>query len=172
RWRPNDIGTDADSSSSHFDVYILAISWFVDVVAISGIGLSRSLQVATAWVMLFSIGSGASPCISTIVSASVEPLARGEALAAIALVRSVSEFLSPIILGSIMNATIDTRMPQAMFFVASILMAFGVGIATFIRDSDRYIPHEERLLHDDNLRSGELGPGQDYQAGGGGVSED
>ncbi|KAG9078237.1 hypothetical protein FS749_009795 [Ceratobasidium sp. UAMH 11750] len=72
--------------------------------------------------MLFSLGSGASPCISTIVSASVEPLARGEALAAIALVRSVSEFLSPIILGSIMNATIDTSMPQAMFFVSSAFL--------------------------------------------------
>ncbi|KAG8711987.1 hypothetical protein FRC08_015172 [Ceratobasidium sp. 394] len=172
RWRSSDVETDADLASSHFDVYLLAVSWFVDAIATSGIGLSRSMGVATAWVMLFSLGSGASPCISTIVSASVEPLARGEALAAIALVRSVSEFLSPIILGSIMNATIDTSMPQAMFFVSSILMAFGVGISTFIRDSDRYIPHEERLRRDDNLCSGDLGFGQDYQGRDDGVGED
>ncbi|KAG9081092.1 hypothetical protein FRC07_014646, partial [Ceratobasidium sp. 392] len=122
-------------------------------------------------IMLVSIGSGAGPCVSTIVSASVEPLARGEALAAITLVRSVSEFLSPIILGSIMNATIDTDIPQAMFFIASILMIFGVGITTFIRDSDRYMPHDERFQHD-NLYYGEPGRERDCQDGGDAVGDD
>ncbi|KAG8715046.1 hypothetical protein FRC09_016977 [Ceratobasidium sp. 395] len=171
RRRPDTAQPDVDSPSSHFDVLMLGISWLIDAVAIVGIGLSQSLQASTAWIMLVSIGSGATPCISTIVSASVEPLARGEALAAITLVRSVSEFLSPIILGSIMNATIDTNMPQAMFFVASILMAFGVGIVTFIRDSDRYIPHEEISQHD-NMYFGDLGPERGCQTAGDGVGDD
>ncbi|KAG9120797.1 hypothetical protein FRC07_003564, partial [Ceratobasidium sp. 392] len=37
RWRPNTIQTDEESSSSHFDVYMLGISWLVDAIAIIGI---------------------------------------------------------------------------------------------------------------------------------------
>jgi hypothetical protein len=100
----------------------------------------------------------------------------GEALSAITLIRSIGEFLSPVILGTLMNSTIDTRLPQAVFFVASvsqfssvlmaqvltpwsmlqILIALGAGIVTLIRDSDRYIPHIDRPQHDGNVQSGEL----------------
>ncbi|KAF8610377.1 MFS general substrate transporter [Ceratobasidium sp. AG-I] len=121
RWRSGAVGTDVDSSNSHLDVIALAIAWTVDAVAVVGIGLSKTLGAATICVMFVSIGSGASPCISSIVSASVEPLARGEALAAMALIRSTAEFLSPLI----------------------ILLFIGAGIVILIRDEDRYIPPEE-----------------------------
>ncbi|QRV86403.1 Sugar (and other) transporter [Ceratobasidium sp. AG-Ba] len=171
RWRASHSELDENSDSSHFDVYVLAASWAIDATAILGIGLSQSLRGITFWLMLVSIGSGAAPCISSIVSASVEPLARGEALAAVTLVRAVSEFFSPIILGSILSSTINTSMPQLVFFIASILMAAGVGVVLLIRDSDRYIPPDERVHFDATLYSDGLRPEQ-HGFGGDGLDEE
>lgn len=143
-------GTESDSTNSQFEVHLLAFSWLVNSIALVGVGLSPSFTAASACLLFITIASGANPCISTIVSASVDPLARGEALAAIALVRSVAEFLSPIVLGSILTSTTNTRLPQTAFFVASILLFLAVGIAVLIRDQDRYV-----RARDDDPQNGE-----------------
>ncbi|KAF8593119.1 hypothetical protein BDV93DRAFT_566896 [Ceratobasidium sp. AG-I] len=44
-----------------------------------------------------------------------------------------------------MNITIDTKLPQAVFFIAAILLFIGAGIVMLIRDEDRYITPEEAI---------------------------
>ncbi|KAF8705594.1 Leo1-like protein, partial [Rhizoctonia solani] len=143
--------TDTKSSpSSLFDVHLLAFSLFVTSLALLGIGLSPNRTLASISLMIEVLGSGAAPCISALVSASVEPLVQGEALAAIALVRSTAEFLSPIILGSILSRTATTRLPQLVFFVSSIFLLLAVGIITLVRDTDKYTPPDNTSSNDPN----------------------
>ncbi|ELU44248.1 sugar (and other) transporter domain-containing protein [Rhizoctonia solani AG-1 IA] len=108
--------------SSLFDVHLLAFSLFVTSLALLGIGLSPNRTLASI-------------C---------------EALAAIALVRSTAEFLSPIILGSIVSRTATTRLPQLVFFVSSIFLLLAVGIITLVRDTDKYTPPDNTSSNDPN----------------------
>ncbi|CAE6495626.1 unnamed protein product [Rhizoctonia solani] len=127
-----------NSLSSQFDVHLLAFSFLIESLALLGAGLSTNRITGNACMLILILGSGAAPCISALVSASVEPLAQGEALAAVTLVRSIAEFLSPVILGSILSNTTNTRLPELVFFVSSILLFLAVGIVILIRDADRY----------------------------------
>ncbi|CAE7197344.1 unnamed protein product [Rhizoctonia solani] len=132
---------DKNSSGSQFDVHLLAFSFLIESLGLLGVALSTNKTVANACVLILVLGSGAVPCINALVSSSVEPLVQGEALAAVTLVRSVAEFLSPIILGSILSSTTNTRLPGLVFFISSILLFFAVGIVVWIRDADKYVPH-------------------------------
>ncbi|CEL56236.1 hypothetical protein RSOLAG1IB_07652 [Rhizoctonia solani AG-1 IB] len=128
------------SPISQFDVHLLAFSFLIISLALIGVGLSPNRIAANASLMVDVLGSGVGPCISALVSASVEPLVQGEALAAVALVRSTAEFLSPILLGSILSRTANTRLPQLVFFVSSVLLLLAVGIIVMVKDADRYTP--------------------------------
>ncbi|CAE6437584.1 unnamed protein product [Rhizoctonia solani] len=133
-------GTGAkDSPGSQFDVHLLAFSFLIESLALLGAGLSTNKIAANACIMIVVLGSGAAPCISALVSASVGPLAQGEALAAVALIRSIAEFLSPVILGSILSSTTNTRLPGLVFVISSILLFLAVGIVVFIKDADKYV---------------------------------
>ncbi|CAE6416254.1 unnamed protein product [Rhizoctonia solani] len=129
-----------NSLGSQFDAHLLAFSLLVESLALLGVGLSTNKVAANTCMFILVLGSGSAPCTSALVSASVEPLAQGEALSAIALIRSIAEFLSPVILGSILSSTTNTRLPGLVFLVASILLFFAVGIVALIRDADRYVP--------------------------------
>ncbi|KAJ1306542.1 hypothetical protein OPQ81_007543 [Rhizoctonia solani] len=130
------------SLGSQFDVHLLAFSFLIEALGLLGGGLSTNKIAANACMMIVALGSGSSPCISAIVSASVEPLVQGEALAAVTLVRSIAEFLSPIILGSILSSTTNTRLPGLVFIVSSILLLLALFIVIFIRDADKYVPQD------------------------------
>ncbi|KAG8727481.1 hypothetical protein FRC11_013074, partial [Ceratobasidium sp. 423] len=143
-------GTEAkDLPGSQFDVHLLAFSFLIESLGLLGAGLSTSKIVANACITIMILGSGAAPCISTLVSTSVEPLAQGEALAMVALIRSIAEFLSPVILGSILSSTTNTRLPGLVFVVSSILLLLAVGIVVFIRDTDKYAPPDNSSNHPD-----------------------
>ncbi|KDN43248.1 hypothetical protein RSAG8_06215, partial [Rhizoctonia solani AG-8 WAC10335] len=126
-----------NSLGSQFDVHLLAFSFLIESLGLLGVGLSMNKIAANACMLVLVLGSGAAPCISALVSASVEPLVQGEALAAVALVRSIAEFLSPIILGSILTSTTNTHLPGFVFFVSSILLILALGIVVLIRDADQ-----------------------------------
>lgn len=66
----------------------------------------------------------------------------GEALAAIALIRAAAEFLSPLIVGSVMNITIDTRLPQAVFFIAAVS-----NFCSSVYRSDSHLLHASRSCY-------------------------
>ncbi|CUA77131.1 hypothetical protein RSOLAG22IIIB_06522 [Rhizoctonia solani] len=131
-----------NSFGSQFDVYLLAFSFLTESLGLLGTGLSVNKAAANACMLILILGSGAAPCINALVSSSVEPLAQGEALAAVALVRSIAEFLSPIILGSILSSTTNTRLPGFVFFVSSVLLLVAIGIIVLIRDADEYVPQD------------------------------
>ncbi|KAG8706205.1 hypothetical protein FRC11_008418 [Ceratobasidium sp. 423] len=100
-------------------------------------------------------GSGAAPCINALVSASVEPLAQGEVLAVVALIRSIAEFLSPVIMGSILSSTTNSCLLELVFFVSSILLSLAVGIVVLIRDADKYVSENNVLLDNTGLTAEE-----------------
>ncbi|CAE6487485.1 unnamed protein product [Rhizoctonia solani] len=134
-----------NSLGSQFDVHLLAFSFLIESLGLLGAGLSVNKTAANSCMLILILGSGAAPCINALVSSSVEPLAQGEALAAVALVRSIAEFLSPIILGSILSSTTNTRLPGFVFLVSSVLLLLAVGIVILIRGADKYVPQDGTL---------------------------
>ncbi|KAH7335556.1 major facilitator superfamily domain-containing protein [Rhizoctonia solani] len=144
-----------NSLGSQFDAYLLAFSFLIESLGLLGVGLSTNKIAANTCIFLLVLGSGSAPCTSALVSTSVEPLAQGEALSAVALIRSIAEFLSPVILGSILTSTTNTRLPGLVFLVSSILLFLAVGIVTLIRDADRYVPPDSVLPNNDGVNAEE-----------------
>ncbi|QRW16861.1 major facilitator superfamily transporter [Rhizoctonia solani] len=121
--------------SSLFDVHLLAFSLFVTSLALLGIGLSPNRTLASISLMIEVLGSGAAPCISALVSASVEPLVQGK--------RSFG-------CNRALSRTATTRLPQLVFFVSSIFLLLAVGIVTLVRDTDKYTPPDSTSSNDPN----------------------
>ncbi|KAH0832310.1 major facilitator superfamily domain-containing protein [Lanmaoa asiatica] len=82
------------------------------------------------------------PTVRSLVAGSVDPLKQGEALAAIEMVSNAANALSPIIMGSILTASINTT-PLLLFYIHLIVVLISSALLFLIRGVDRYQgPHE------------------------------
>ncbi|CAA7266701.1 unnamed protein product [Cyclocybe aegerita] len=137
-------------TSDHMDVHITIVSWGVEALAYIVVGMTSTIATQLASVVCIGLGAGRTPVFRSLVVSSVDPLKQGEALAAIEMVSSVGMILSPIVMGSVVTATIASA-PRTLFYVHAAIIIVGSSVLFLIRDSDRYKkpPHEELRLHTD-----------------------
>ncbi|KAI0917118.1 hypothetical protein AcW1_007603 [Taiwanofungus camphoratus] len=136
-------GETVTEATDHLDVHITVVSWLIAACAYVLLGNSTTRPTQLASVVLLGCASGRSPVFRSLVVATVNPLKQGEALAAIEMVSGLGMFLSPIVMGSILTATIST-LPQVVFWVQAAVVITAASVLFLVRDSDRYQkPQEE-----------------------------
>ncbi|KAJ6632590.1 MFS general substrate transporter [Mycena sp. CBHHK59/15] len=137
---PNGASADEDAeteTSDDLDVHIAAVSWAIEAAGYLIFGHTTTRATQLAAVILVGCGPGYFPAVRSLVAASVEPLKQGETLGMIEMVWGLGVFLSPLLMGSILSATIST-VPQTIFYVQASIVLSAAGILLFVRDSDRY----------------------------------
>jgi MFS family permease len=89
------------------------------------------------------------PCLSSLVSGSVEPEAVGEALGAINGVKALTEGIGPLVFGSLMTLSEHSALPGWPYLLAAVLayLAYQAADALPDRDDDDYIHELERIKH-------------------------
>jgi len=130
-------------TSDHLHVHLAFVSCVISAIVFVGAAVStttRALIFCGIWIGFTSIHG---PTIRSLVVGSVDPLKQGEALAAIEMVSSAGHVLSPIIMGSILTATIGTT-PLLLFYVHMVVVLISGALLFLVRDADRYQkPREE-----------------------------
>ncbi|PPQ83222.1 Psilocybin Transporter (PsiT) [Psilocybe cyanescens] len=124
-------------TSDNMDVHITVISWAIESLTYIGLGTMGTFYGQLLAVASVGVGSGRIPGCRSLVAASVDPLKQGEALASVEMVSNVGRIISPMIMGTIMTATISTN-PQMIFYVHAAIVAVGAPVLFLVRDSDRY----------------------------------
>ncbi|KAJ7471907.1 MFS general substrate transporter [Mycena latifolia] len=127
----------AAEATDRLDVHIAFASWVIEAAAYIIFGFMRTRPTQLAAVILIGCGPGYVPAVRSVVAASVEPLKQGETLGMIEMVWGLGLLLSPVVMGSILSATI-TSVPQTVFYVQGAIVLSAAGILFFVRDSDRY----------------------------------
>ncbi|KAF9219153.1 MFS general substrate transporter [Gyrodon lividus] len=133
----DDAGPLESETSDRLDVHMTFVSWLIGAISYLCAAASTTNQglVVSAICIGFSIVHV--PTIRSLVAGSVDPPKQGEALAAIEMVSSIGACLSPVIMGSILTATITTT-PLLMFYVHLVVVVVGSAVLFLVRDSDRY----------------------------------
>ncbi|KAJ7334830.1 major facilitator superfamily domain-containing protein [Mycena albidolilacea] len=133
------MGDDAEvvEATDRLDVHIAFVSWVTEAAACLIFGYMRTRATQLAAVILIGCGPGYGPAVRSLVAASVEPLKQGETLGAIEMVWGLGLFFSPLLMGSILSATI-TSVPQTVFYVQAGIVISAAGILLLVRDADRY----------------------------------
>ncbi|KAH7885072.1 MFS general substrate transporter [Phlebopus sp. FC_14] len=133
----NDADTVESETSDRLDVHLGFVSWVICGVAY----LCAVASTTDAGLISSAICLGASvarePTFRSLVAGSTSPLKQGEALAAIEMVASIGVCISPIIMGSILTATIST-MPWLVFYIHAVVVVIGGVVLYLVRDSDRH----------------------------------
>ncbi|KAF8147778.1 hypothetical protein K438DRAFT_1867303 [Mycena galopus ATCC 62051] len=113
-------------ATDRLDVHLVIGSWVIDASAYLVFGYMRTRATQLAAVILIGFGPGYGPAVRSLVVASVEPLKQGETLGAIEMVWGLGLFMSPLLMGSILSASV----PGIVISAAGILL--------LVRDADRY----------------------------------
>ncbi|KAH7924233.1 MFS general substrate transporter [Leucogyrophana mollusca] len=117
---PND---DTDSktpeTSEHLELHITSASWVIAALAVIFAGAATTLPWQLFAAVCVGLSTAHTPVFRSVVAASVAPLKQGEALAAVEMVSSVGAVLSPLIMGTVLTATITT-FPQLVFYVHAV----------------------------------------------------
>ncbi|KAJ7038576.1 MFS general substrate transporter [Mycena alexandri] len=124
-------------ATDRLDVHIAFLSWITEASAYIIFGFMRTRATQLAAVILIGFGPGYAPAARSLVAASVEPLKQGETLGAIEMVWGLGLFVSPLVMGAILSATIAS-VPQTVFYVQAAIVTSAAGILLFVRDADRY----------------------------------
>ncbi|KAF7368868.1 MFS general substrate transporter [Mycena venus] len=98
------------------DIHLVFLSWCIAASGFIILGSVTSRIAQLGAVVLFGCGAGRAPVFRSLVVSSVEPLKQAQALAAIEMVAGFGKLLSPVLMGSILSATIST-LPQLVFYV-------------------------------------------------------
>ncbi|KAN0087878.1 Major facilitator superfamily domain containing protein [Tylopilus felleus] len=123
--------------SDRLHVHLAVASCIISAVAVLGAGTATTQGTFIFYGIFIGLSCVRSPTIRSLVAGSVDPLQQGEALAVVEMVSSAGSFLSPIIMGSILSATIQTT-PLLMFHVHLVVVLVSSALLFLIRDSDRY----------------------------------
>ncbi|KAJ7641455.1 MFS general substrate transporter [Roridomyces roridus] len=126
-----------EKTTDRLDVHLAFVSWVVEATAYIIFPFMHTRASQFAAVVLIGCGPGYGPAIRSLVAASVEPLKQGETLGMIEMMWGAGLFLSPIVMGSILSATISS-VPQTIFYVQAAIVISAAGILLFVRDVDRY----------------------------------
>lgn len=124
-------------TSDRLDVHIAVASWCVNAAAYVLLGAVHTRAAQIGAVVLLGFGSGGGPVARSLVVATVHPLKQGDALGAVEMVSSLGTLLSPVVMGSVMTATIST-LPQVVFWVHGAIVVSAAMVLFLVRDSDRY----------------------------------
>ncbi|KAH7909285.1 MFS general substrate transporter [Hygrophoropsis aurantiaca] len=124
-------------TSGKLELHIVFVSWILAALAMAFAGSAPTFPWQLFAVTCVGISTGHVPVFRSVVAASAEPLKQGETLAAVEMVSSVGQTLSPVIMGTVLTVTIAT-LPQLVFYVHGVFVILGAFILFFIKDSDRY----------------------------------
>ncbi|KAF8553674.1 MFS general substrate transporter [Imleria badia] len=129
-------------TSDHLHVHLAVASCVVKAVSFLILAASTTNRALIFSGICIGITSIHGPTTQSLIAGSVDPLKQGEALAAIEMVTHAGSFLSPIIMGSILTATIGTA-PLFLFYVHLVAVLVSSALLFLVRDADRYQkPHE------------------------------
>ncbi|KAG8214857.1 MFS general substrate transporter [Butyriboletus roseoflavus] len=103
-------------TSDRLDVHLAFVACVVAAIFALSAAASRTSQALILSGICYGFGSIHIPAIRSLVAGSVSPLKQGEALAAIEIVSNAGGALSPVIMGSIFTATINTT-PLLLFYI-------------------------------------------------------
>ncbi|KAJ6588992.1 MFS general substrate transporter [Mycena capillaripes] len=134
------VDTEVVEATDRLDVHIAFVSWVTEAAAYIIFGFMRTGATQLAAVILIGCGPGYAPAVRSLVAASVEPLKQGETLGAIEMVWGLGLFFSPLVMGSILSATIAS-VPQTVFYVQAGIVTSAAAILLLVRDADRYRKH-------------------------------
>ncbi|KAJ6572646.1 major facilitator superfamily domain-containing protein [Mycena sp. CBHHK59/15] len=124
-------------ATDHLDAHVIIVSWIIEAVAYIILGYMTTQMTQLAAIMLVGCSAGRAPVFRSLVVASVDPLKQGQTLAAIEMVGSVGMFLSPMIMGTVLTASIST-LPQLVFFVQAAIVISASFVLFLVADGDRY----------------------------------
>ncbi|KAF8423724.1 major facilitator superfamily domain-containing protein [Boletus edulis BED1] len=131
-------GEEPESETSdRLDVHLVFVSCVYMAVFYLTAAASDTSQALILSGICIGFGSIHTPTIRSLVAGSVHPLKQGEALAAFEMASNSGAALSPIVMGSILTATIGT-MPLLSFYVHLVVMLISGALLFLIRDMDRY----------------------------------
>ncbi|KAJ7104122.1 MFS general substrate transporter [Mycena belliarum] len=124
-------------ATDHLDAHLVIVSWIIEAAAYILVAYMTTQATQLTAIMLVGCSAGRAPVFRSLVVASVHPLKQGQTLAAIEMVGSVGMFLSPLVMGSILIASIST-LPQLVFFVQAVIVISASFVLFLVRDVDRY----------------------------------
>ncbi|KAN0087881.1 Major facilitator superfamily domain containing protein [Tylopilus felleus] len=130
-------------ASDRLDVHLAFMSCVAAAVFYLSAAASKTSTTLIFSAICIGLVSIHTPTTRSLVAGSVDPLKQGEALAAIEMVSNAGVVLSPIVMGSILTATIGTT-PLLVFYVHLVVVLVSSALLFLVRDADRYQkPHEE-----------------------------
>ncbi|EJU02344.1 MFS general substrate transporter [Dacryopinax primogenitus] len=124
------------------DTVLIVGSDIIDAFFISMIGVSKTKYGVFASALLMGFGAGGHIALNSLLVSSVHHSQSDEILSANAMLESVGQVLSPVILGSILSATITT-IPGLMFYVSTCICLTSATCIVVFRAVDR----PERRIH-------------------------
>ncbi|KAJ7916133.1 MFS general substrate transporter [Mycena leptocephala] len=114
------------------DVHVVFLSWCIDAAAFIALGSVTSRVAQFGAIILIGCSAGRAPVFRSLVVSSVDPLKQGQALAAIEMVAGFGKLLSPVVIGSILSATIST-LPQLVFYIQAAIVVSAASVLFLVR---------------------------------------
>ncbi|KAJ7078514.1 MFS general substrate transporter [Mycena epipterygia] len=125
-------GNAEDAARDRLDVHIVFLSWCIDATAFIILGSVTSRAAQLGAVILIGCSAGRAPVFRSLVVSSVDPLKQGQTLAAIEMVAGFGKLLSPLLMGSILSATIST-LPQLVFYIQATIVVSAATVLFLVR---------------------------------------
>ncbi|KAF7377866.1 MFS general substrate transporter [Mycena sanguinolenta] len=114
------------------DIHVVFFSFCINCTAFVILASVSSRIAQFGALMLIGCSAGCVPVFRSLVVSSVDPLKQGQTLAAIEMVAAFGKLLSPVLMGSILSATIST-IPQLVFYVQAAIVISGATVLFFVR---------------------------------------
>ncbi|KAJ7653209.1 MFS general substrate transporter [Mycena polygramma] len=125
-------GPIAARARDRVDVLVVFLSWCIDAMAFIILGSVTSRVAQLGAIVLVGCSADRAPVFRSLVVSSVDPLKQGQTLAAIEMVAGLGKLLSPLVMGSILSASIST-LPQLVFYVQAAIVVSGATVLFLVR---------------------------------------
>ncbi|KAJ6461030.1 MFS general substrate transporter [Mycena sanguinolenta] len=113
------------------DIHVVFFSFCINSTAFIIMASVSSRMAQFGALMLIGCSAGRVPVFRSLVVSSVDPLKQGQTLAAIEMVAAFGQLLSPVLMGSILSATIST-IPQLVFYIQAAVVVSGATVLFFV----------------------------------------
>ncbi|KAG9315480.1 major facilitator superfamily domain-containing protein [Chiua virens] len=124
-------------TSDYLNVHLAIVSCVITAIFYLVAASTEDLPLIIISAICIGFSNIHDPTVRSLVAGSVDPLKQGEALAANEMVSGAGSVLSPIIMGSVLSATISTA-PLLTFYLHLVAVLISSGILFLVRDADRY----------------------------------
>ena len=133
-----DIG-HAHTGADSFDIAVIRVSVFFDLLGYIGFGLARSGAMFLGAGAVAALGSMASPTLSSALTKHVPADRTGRLLGATALLHALARVGGPALFNAVYYVTVK-HFPQAVFVVLVVIFAGVVVASWFIRPNGMLCP--------------------------------